>query len=172
MTEAGGGVLRKRPPYTSQKETLQYTSQNGTCSIFNFLPWAWNMPRFIFSFCWVFFSAYLFQSFRLFTMGCLACGFNLLSFFVMVVLSLQLIKYSTGPLEFDRSVRSQRQFKADFLLSRLTEWSEQRRELLIHGVWIVCISNLKPRQPSAQGFLLISWACWHSNEQVVLMREA
>lgn len=80
------------------------------------------------------FSAYLFQRLRLFTLGCLACGFNLLSFFVMVVLSLQLIKYSTGTLGFDRSVRSQRQFKADFPLSRLTERFEERRELLTHGV--------------------------------------
>lgn len=153
--------------------TSQYISQNGICSIFNFLPWAWNMPRFIFSCCWgslSIFSAYLFQSFRLFTLGCLACGFNLLSFFVMVVLSLQLIKYSTGSLGFDWSARSQRQFKAHFPLARLVEWLEERRELLTHGVWIVCISNLKPRQPSAQGFLLISWASWHSYEQVALMR--
>lgn len=78
--------------------------------------------------------SYLFQRLRLFTLGCLACGFNLLSFFVMVVLSLQLIKYSTGTLGFDRSVRSQRQFKADFPLSRLTERFEERRELLTHGV--------------------------------------
>lgn len=116
------------------------------------------------------FSAYLFQCLRLFTLGCLACGFNLLSFFVMVVLSLQLIKYSTGTLGCDRSVRSRRQFKADFPLSSLTEWFEGRRELLTHGVWIVCISDLKPRQPSAQDFLLISWVFWHSNEQMALMR--
>ena len=80
------------------------------------------------------FSAYLFQRLRLFTLGCLACGFNLLSFFVMVVLSLQLIKYSMGTLGFDRSVRSQRQFKDYFPLSRLTEQLEERRELLTHGV--------------------------------------
>lgn len=36
----------------------------------------------------------------------------------------------------------------------------------------MCVSNLKPRQPSAQGFLLISWVFWHSNEQVALMRQA
>lgn len=80
------------------------------------------------------FSAYLFQCLSLFTLGGLACGFNLLSFFVMVVLSLQPIKYSMGTLGFDRSVRSQRQFKAYFPLSRLTERLEERRELLTHGV--------------------------------------
>lgn len=83
-----------------------------------------NMPCFIFSCCWgslSIFSAYLFQSFRLSLLGCLACGFNLLSFFVMVVLSLQLIKYSTGSLGFDWSARSQRQFKAHFPLARLVE---------------------------------------------------
>lgn len=119
---------------------------------------------------WAFSQLYLFQPLRLFTLGCLARGFNLLSFFVMVVLSLHLINYSTGTLGFDLAVRSQRQFGAHFPLSRLTEWLEERRELLTHGVWIVCISNLKPRQPSAQGFLLISWAFWHSSEQMALMR--
>lgn len=115
-------------------------------------------------------QSYLPQSLRLLTLGCLACSFNLLSFFVMVVLSLQLITYSTGTLRFDLSMRSQREFIANFPLSRLTEWFEERRELLAHGVWIVCISNLKPRQPSAQGFPLISWVFWHSTQPVALMR--
>lgn len=67
-------------------------------------------------------------------LGGLAAGFNLLSFFVMVVLSLQLIKYSMGTLGFDRSVRSQTQLKADFPLSRLTEGFEGWGERLTHGV--------------------------------------
>ena len=146
------------------------TSLNRICSIFNFLPWAWA--------CLVLslastrgILAYLFQSLRLFTLGCLACGFSLLSFFVMVVLSLQLIRYSTGTLRFDPSLRSQR-IHSQFPTFQ-THWVVwERRELLAHGVWIVCISNWKPRQPSAQGFLLISWVFWQSNKQMALMREA
>lgn len=93
------------------KITPWFPSQKGTCSIFNFLPWAQSMLCFIFSFCW---RRLHFQlTFFCLEITSLSVSYLWIQPFIFPsdsCFALTTNKYSADTLGFDRVGRSQRPF--------------------------------------------------------------